>query len=389
MKILSMSVAVVLLLGACTGAQADEAQLGFGGDLYVAGQDIAIATPVQRDAFAAGNHVALTAPVSGDAHLAGFDVDVSSGIGGDLYAAGFSVNVTGAVGGDVTAAGQNVTLRAPAPIAGNVRLAGGNVVIGSTVGSALVTARSATLDAAVTGDFSFYGESLAFGPGARVDGKLEIRAPKQIEVPASVAPAERVAFELREAPDYMSAAGQTAGTVVNRFWPVLWSIVAWWLVLLVVGAALIALMPRAVSALTVASEKRPFRNLGLGLLTFASVLGLVPVVAMTIIGILLLPFVLVFVVVACSLAYLIGAFLIGIRIASAFVAVDTNLNRLGVLAIALIVAAAIGMIPIVGWLTTLGIVLFGFGSAAVVIMVRWTSRDAARLGAAPPPSAGA
>jgi hypothetical protein len=113
------------------------------------------------------------------------------------------------------------------------------------------------------------------------------------------------------------------------------------------------------------------------------------VVAMTIIGILLLPFVLVFVIVACSLAYLIGAFLIGIRIASAFVAVDTNLNRLGVLAIALIVAAAIGMIPIVGWLTTLGIVLFGFGSAAVVIMVRWTSRDAARLGAAPPPSVGA
>jgi hypothetical protein len=289
----------------------------------------------------------------------------------------------------VTAAGHDVTLKSTAPISGNVRLAGSSVLVGTSIGgSALVTAQSATLDAPITGDFSFYGENLTFGPGARVDGKLEIRAPKQIEVPASVASADRVLFELRAAPDYMSAAGETAGTVVSRFWPVFWTIAAWWLVLLVVGAALIALMPRTINGLQLASEKRPFRNLGLGILAFASVLGLVPVVAMTIIGILLLPFVLVFVVLACSLAYLAGTFFIGLRIASAFVTIDTNLKRLVVLAIALIAAAAIGVIPFLGWLATLGILLFGFGSTAVVVMVRWTSSDAARLGAAPLPTAG-
>jgi cytoskeletal protein CcmA (bactofilin family) len=363
-----------------SSVQADEASLTFGGDQFAAGQVTSIGAPVQHDAFAMGSDVTLSAPVSGDAHLAGYDVDVDADVSGDIYAAGFTVNVTGAVGGDLTAAGNTVIVRSGTAVTGNVRLAGATVVLGTPVGgSALVTAQSLTLDVPVSGDFSFYGETLTFGPGARVDGVLEIRAPKEIAVPASVASADRVRFELLDSPDYVSEAGKTAGSVVGRFWPVFWTIAAWWLFLFLVGASLIALAPRAVSALQVASEKRPFRNLGLGMLAFAAVLGLVPVVAMTIIGILLLPFLLVFAVMACSLAYLVGAFLIGLRIATAFVTVDTNLKRLGVLAVSLIAAALIGMIPVVGWLVTLGVLLFGFGAAAIVTMVRWSARDADRL----------
>ena len=350
------TLAQLLIFGALLGipaAQADEAALTFGGDQFNAGQVTSIAAPVQHDAFAMGSDVTLSAPVSGDAHLAGYDVDVEADVSGDIYAAGFSVNVTSAVGGDLTAMGNTVTVRSATAVTGNVRLAGATVVLSTPVGgSALVTAQSLTLDVPVSGDFSFYGENLTFGPGARVDGVLEIRAPKEIAVPASVASADRVRFELLDSPDYVSEAGKTAGTVVGRFWPVFWTIAAWWLLLFLVGAGLIALLPRAVAALQVASEKRPFRNLGLGILTFAAVLGLVPVVAMTIIGILLLPFVLIFAVIACSLAYLAGAFLIGLRIGSAFVTVDTNLKRLGVLAVSLIAAALVGIIPFDGWLIT-------------------------------------
>ena len=371
--------AIGVLLG-ISSAQADEASLTFGGDRFAAGQVTLIGAPVQHDAFAMGSDVTLSAPVSGDAHLAGYDVDVDADVSGDIYAAGFTVNVTAAVGGDLTAAGNTVTVRSGTAVTGNVRLAGATVVLGTPVGgSALVTAQSLTLDVPVSGDFSFYGEKLIFGPGARVDGVIEIRAPKEIAVPTSVASADRVRFELLDSPDYVSEAGKTAGNVVGRFWPIFWTIAAWWLLLILEGAALIALAPRAVSALQVASEKRPFRNLGLGMLAFAAVLGLVPVVALTIIGILLLPFVLIFALIACSLAYLAGAFLIGLRITSAFVTVDTNLKRLGVLAVSLIAAALVGMIPVVGWLVTLGVLIFGFGSAAVVTMVRWSARDADRL----------
>jgi len=383
MKTLSGLLIAMLLVGPVAPAGADEARLTFGGDHYAAGQTTSIATPVDRDAFIIGSDVTLAGPVAGDAHIAGFDVNSGATIAGDLYAAGFSVSVAGGVGGDVTAAGNSVTLRSAAPVGGNVRLAGAHLTIATPVGgSALVTGQSLTLDAAISGDFSFFGETLTFGPGARVDGTLAIRAPSQIAVPASVAPAERVRFELLVAPDYVSEAGRTAGNVANRFWPVFWSVVGWWLLLALAGAALIALLPRTTRALETVSERHPFRNLGLGILSFAAVLGLVPVVALTVIGLLLLPFVLIFVVLACSLAYVTGAFLIGLRIARGFLTIDSNVKRLGVMVVALITAGLLGMIPFAGWLLSLTIAIFGFGTATVLLMTRWTPRDAGSTGTA-------
>jgi cytoskeletal protein CcmA (bactofilin family) len=380
MKTLLPALAVGLLAASCPIAWADEAKLAFGGDQFAAGQVTSIATPVQHDAFAIGNDVTLSGAVSGDAHLAGYDVDVDADVSGDVYAAGFSVSVTGAVGSDLTAAANTITVKETAPVSGNVRLAGATVTLGAPVaGSALVTAQTFTLDAVVSGDFSFYGENLVFGPGARVDGTVEIRAPKEVAVPGTVASADRVRFELLDSPDYVSEAGKAAGSVFGRFWPVFWTVAAWWLVLVLVGAGLIALLPKSVGALQAAAERRPFRNLGLGLLAFAAVLGLVPVMAMTVVGILLLPFVVIFAVVACSLAFVGGAFLIGVRIASAFIGVDTNLKRLGVLAISLVAAALLGMTPFLGWFITLLILIFGFGAATVAVIGHWAARDARRL----------
>ena len=335
MKTYSRVLVLTLLLGTLSAAGAEESRLAIGGDQFTAGQIAAISAPVAHDAFAIGGDVTLGMPVAGDAHLAGYDVDVTADIAGDLYVGGFSVNITAGVGGDLSAVGNTITLRSSSPVSGNARLAGSAVILATPVtGAALVTAQSLTLDAAIAGDFSFYGENLTFGPNARVDGTLDIRAPKQTAVPASVAAADRVRFELLDSPDYVSEAGKTAGTFVGRLWPVFWTVAAWWLLLFVAGAGLIALLPGAVTAMQQTSQTRPFRSFGLGILALAAVLGLVPVAALTIIGLVLLPFVAIFVFLACSLAYLTGTFLIGLRIAGAFVTIDTNLRQLGVLALA-------------------------------------------------------
>jgi hypothetical protein len=387
MKNLASLLVLAVVSGASTAGYCDEALLTFGGDQFSAGQVTTIAAAVEHDAFALGNDVTLSGTVAGDAHLAGYDVDVSGAVVGDLYAAGFSVNATASVGGDLNAAANVVTITSTASVGGNARLAAATVTLAAPVsGAALITAKSLTLNAPVSGDFSFYGENLTFGPNARVDGQLHIRAPREIAVPSSVAAADRVQFQLLEEPDYVGEAGKSATGVVARFWPVFWTMAAWWLLLVLVGAAFIALLPRAVTAMQVASERHPFRKLGLGFLAFAAVLGLVPALALTVVGILLIPFILIFVVVACSLAYLAGAFFIGMRIASAFVATDTNLKRLGVLAVALIAAALGGMIPVVGWLITLVVVIFGFGTATTVTMVRWSRPEVASLGSSAQPA---
>jgi cytoskeletal protein CcmA (bactofilin family) len=389
MKSLLLLVLAGALALTASSAGAQDAKLEFGGDLYAAGQNAATQSPVQRDAFIAGNDVTLNAPVSGDAHLAGFDVNANAPISGDIYAFGFSVDVTGEVGGDVTAAGNNVTLRSTSAVAGNARLAGQNVTIATPIeGSVLISAQTLTLDAPITGDLNFFGENIAFAPGARVDGKVSIQAPKEIAVPVSVAAADRVSFVQFAPPDYMSEAGRSAAeTVVTRFWPGVWFALSGWLVLVIIGAALIALIPRGVARMQVVSEARPFRKLGLGILAFASLLGLVPVFALTLVGIIALPVVFVVVGIGCLLGYLAGVYFAGLRVSNAFTRVDTNLKRIVLLAVALPAAGLVGMIPVLGWLVTLTLLVFGLGVIAAVLMVRWSSNDAERLQPLSPASA--
>lgn len=364
-------------------ALAQDGRLSFGGDQFTAGQSAQIDAPVARDVFAAGYDVTVRAPVSGDAHLAGFNVAQSADVAGDLYAAGFSVSLTGKVGGDITAMGNTVSVTSLQPIAGNVRIAGQTVTVSSEIGgSALITAQTATLGSPVKGDLSFVGENLAFGPGARVDGTVTIHAPREIAVPVSVAAADRVKFEQLVAPDYASEAGKTAEHAVRGIWPAVWGTGLWWLLLLVIGVVVITLLPRLTQSLQSTGATRPLRRVGLGLVTFAAVVGLVPVLVLTILGIFLVPFALVFVVLACALAYLAGIYLLGVRIARALTSVDTNLKRVGVLAVSIVVMGLLGMIPVIGWLLTLVVLCFGFGAIAAVIMARLSSPDRPAIAAA-------
>jgi hypothetical protein len=348
---------------------AQDASLSFGGDQYTAGQHATIAAPVANDAFLAGYNVTFTAPVAGDAHVAGFDVKATSDIAGNFYAMGYAVAVLGSVGGDLTAAANTVTVGTTSPISGNVRLAGATVTVSSPVtGSALISAQTLTLDAPITGDLNFIGENLVFAPGALVTGKVLIQAPKEIAVPVTVASPDRVTYQVLSSPDYMSEAGKTAENVVRGFWPAFWAAAVWWLALLLIGAVFIAFMPRGVAAIETVASGRLWRNLGIGILAFAAALGLVPVVALTVVGIVLLPIVLVFVVAACSLALLAGAYALGMMLVRRFVAVETNLRRVMVLAATLVVTALIGMIPILGWIVTLTVLIFGFGVLATWIV---------------------
>ena len=364
-------------------ALAQDGRLTFGGDQFTAGQSAQIDAAVARDVFAAGYDVVVRAPVSGDAHLAGFNVTQSADVAGDLYAAGFSISVTGKVGGDVTAMGNTVSVASSQPVAGNLRVAGQTVTASSEIGgAALITAQTATLASAVKGDLSFVGENLAFGPGARVDGTVTIRAPRQIAVPVSVAAADRVKFEQLVAPDYASEAGKTAEHAVRSIWPAVWGIGLWWLLLLVAGVVVITLLPQLTQSLQSTGATRPFRRIGAGLVTFAAVVGLVPVLVLTIFGIFLVPFALVFVVLACALAHLTGTYLLGVRIARALTSVDSNLKRVGVLAASIVVMGLLGMIPVIGWLLTLVVLCFGFGAIAAVIMGRLAASDRPAIAAA-------
>jgi len=385
MRVLSALVVVAALLP--TASLADQVDLTFGGDTYAAGQNTTINEPVARDAFAAGYNVSLSAPVTGSAHVAGYNVNVKAPVGADLYAAGFAVTVTGAVARDITAMGNTVVVNSTVPVPGNARLAGASLVVDSPIaGSLLASAATLTINAPISGDFSFYGETISFGPNARVDGKVSIQAPKEIAVPATVASADRVTFQQITTPDYTGEAGKVAETFVRGIWFAVWATIIWWLLLFVVGAAFISLAPRLVADLSAISAVRPFRRIGVGTLALASTLGLVMVTAMTIIGLIVLPVVLLYVIVACSLAYLAGVYFIGARIWQGIRPIETNMQRVLVLAVSLVLGGLVTMIPVLGWPVTLLFLAFGFGLVAVRVIASWGKSDAIELDKASPAS---
>jgi hypothetical protein len=355
-------IAVLICLVTLGATQAQEAVFTLGGDSYAAGQSSAIGKAVPHDAFVAGFDTNLGGTVGGDAHIAGFNVNADQPVEGDLYAAGFSVTVNKPVGADVTAFGSSVSVQTGATIMGNARLSGASVTLSAPVaGTALVSAETLHLNAAVQGDFEFFGNKITFGPEARIGGLVRIHAPAAIDVPGSVAAADKVSFEVLETTDYAGQAGKTAEHVVRGVWPAVWAVAIWWLALIVIGALVIALLPRATAALEDRANSRPMRTLGLGLLGFAAALGMVPVAAITILGIILLPFVAVGAFIACVLAYLAGVYLLAVRAGRAFARIDTTLKRLIALAAGVVLAGLVGMLPFLGWLISLLLLIFGFG----------------------------
>jgi len=375
MRQLILGLSLALAVAGVAPLQAEERHFAFGGDQYVAGQVASFSGEVARDAFAAGYDVTAQA-VSGDAHLAGYNITTQGAIAGNLYAAGSTLTVMAPVGGDVTAIAQTLAVREGGTVAGNLRAAAALVTLAAPVsGSVLVSAQTLKLEGTITGDLSFFGDTLSFGPDARVSGQLLIQAPRQIEVPASVASPDRVTYTALVVPDYATEAGKTAEHVVRSVWPAVWATGLWWVLLMVVGLLFITLANRFVLAMERAATRRPLRNFGLGILAFATLLGLVPVLGLTVAGLVALPFVLMFVAICWALAYVAGTYLVALRVGAALVPIDNNLKRLGVLIAGILVAGLIGMVPILGWLTMLVLTGFGFGAFALLTMLRWSARD--------------
>lgn len=368
-----------LILAVTLGGAAHAESLTLGGDLFAAGATATRASGGTRDVFAAGNAVGLGAAVTRDAHLAGFSVDVDRAVGGDLYAAGGSVRIAGPVQDDLSAAGFSVRTEPGATVGGNARLAGGSVLVAGPVSGALmVSGGEITLAASVGGDVVAAGSTLVFETGATIAGDLTYYAPAPVDVPASVVPADRVHFIRHDGP--------TAGDFAKKWqeeWPArgFVSVVAGALALLgfflVIGIFFLTVLPDRVEALRARIIARPGLALLMGVLGLSVLFGLVPVTAMTIIGLPFLPFVILAIIVYWTLGYLLGAYAVAMRVLDAFrrAAGEPGLAwRLGALIVGICFIALLNFVPFLGWLANLALVLLGIGAMASAMASQFLPR---------------
>ncbi|CTQ50358.1 hypothetical protein [Jannaschia donghaensis] len=362
--------AIVLSLALLIGTGpvgAERRDVEFGGDRLVTGGQLEETTAAARDVLISGARIVLRGDVGDDLLAAAFDVDVEAATGGDLTAAGARVRLDGRAGGDATLTGFIVTLDDDAVVEGNARLFAATATQRGVVeGSLLLVAGDARLEGVVGGDLRVVAETLTFGPDARVEGRLTLALPQDVVVPADVAPAGRVSYEYVDGvgwrdydelawegvPDPPSAAAIGGGFLLGLAF------------LLITGGTLLALMPQRVASMRRLALARPGITVLIGALGFATLVGSIPVAAMTVVGLPLVPLAILFVVLGWLLGYLLGAYVVAMGIARALGLGDLPSipARLGVLAGAITVAAILNFIPFLGWILNVALVFLGVGA---------------------------
>jgi hypothetical protein len=257
---------------------------------------------------------------------------------------------------------------------------GGSVVIeGPVAGALLATGGEVVIDAEVAGDVRVAAGDLRFGPRARIGGRLDYAGPEAVAIPATVIDPARVTFT--EAP-HMERMAEASREWGGREYPELPGAgAAFGFLVITIGffvvlaAVALALAPDRVEAMRREALARPGVALLGGVVGLATVFGLVPVAAMTIVGIPLLPVVLLAALILWTLGYAFGVYVVALRVWTMMGGAEPAMvGRLGIFAAGLLVVALLNVVPFAGWALNFTLVLFGIGALAVPVYRRLFTR---------------
>lgn len=348
-----------------------------GGDTLVAEPTVSRTFAAERNVFAVGRIIAAKGSAQGDMHLVGFDVDQGTTVGGDLLAIGVSVTLEAPIAGDATATGFNVRNTVNVPIGGNAFLIGNTVTIDGPVSGALTGfGQNVVLNAEIDGDAWLVGEEISFGPDAVIKGQLIYSAEEPISVPERVISTDRVRFEKLHPPQIASRIREGWKNAEYPVLPAFMSIFAAFLVSLAFFIALAAIfqtfLPKPLNRMHAAIQARPGREFLLGVIGLSMLFGMVPIIALTVFGLPLVPIVLLAIVAVWTLGYALGAYAVAQRFLLAFGGKDdpTNLVRLVAFTGVLIVVAVLNFIPFLGWIANYTLVLLGIGAMTGTVFNR-------------------
>ncbi len=359
-------------------ALAEQVSRNHGGDTYLAGEAITETLSATGDVFAAGSVVTTSGSASGDTHVAGYDVDIRTRTGGNVYAAGSSVTIDAPVGEDITAAGFSVRSSPDAVTQGNVRFFGRTLTIEGPVAGALSAFGGIVhLNAPVSGDAWIVAETLTFGPEARIDGTLTLTADDDQSIPERVIAADRITREQWDSREAWREFDRSWDSVEMPWVPVWLSLFSAFLIsaifLLLLAAIFLTFMSERVEKMRKRVTRQPLQTFLLGVIGLSALFGMVPVTALTVIGLPFVPFALLLIIVAWTLGYLLAAYAIARRVWVAFDGSDdpSLLMKLVIIALAIVAVAILNFIPFVGWVVNYTLVLLGIGAMTAGTLSVW------------------
>lgn len=239
-------------------------------------------------------------------------------------------------------------------------------------GYALLTGEHLELNAAITGDAVIAARRVDFGEAARIDGAVTVWTddPDDFEIPARVAAADRVT--IREFDDYE---GGGLGDMIDprpSVWTLLGSFVGGVLVVAVVAALALALIPDRVRAWRKLALARPGRALLSGFLVTSALVGSGFVLALTLVGILLIPPILLMTGLVLFAGYVLGVYVLGAGVWQGVgrVVPEHFPGRMGIAALGAVLTGIAALVPVLGWFFVLALTLWGVGALVAAMMPR-------------------
>lgn len=359
---------ILLLVFALPAMAQDEGNWRFGGDAYMAGRNVVLSGEAVQDLFIAGDKVRAEADVDGSAHMAGRYVALQSRVGQNFYGAGMEVEVAGTVAGNVSIMGDSLSVSEP--VSGNLRAMGSNVDIAAPVaGSAILGGDHVALDGVIGGDLALATNDIVWGDGAQVLGDVHVYSdtPDAIAVPERVASADRVILHEAAAFDHDGAMGSMERP---SFLQQLRGWLGGVLVVGVLATLFAAIAPDYLANLRQRALARPVKSGVIGFVGLSALVGSVVFLAMTGIGIVLIPISILAAILLGIAGYVIGAYLLGVwavRMSGRPVPASTG-ERAVAAFVGAAIGALIGLIPWIGWLAVMAIFLVGAGGLVARIL---------------------
>lgn len=308
------------------------------GDYFFAGSDLRFEGYAQSDVYAFCRSVDLSGQTGDDFYAFCQSVTSRGNVGGNLFTAGEKVEIEGVIHGDVFAAGGAVIIRPGAVIEGTVHAGTGYFELGENSiikGDLKVGARSATLAGKVNGGSTLHLEKINFAKTFSSSDTVDLTLREELEESIPNAPANlKITIEPRK---HFFQKG-------FFFWMLISAII--------IGLIIIALFPELPARFEEVSSTQWAQNLGYGALFFL----VTPVVTILAIAILPAAFIL-------GGLYAIMLYMSVIFSAIAFgeILLKGNLNVYLRLSIALLIIYLLVEMPIVGFLISLLLIIFGMG----------------------------
>lgn len=376
-------------------------------DLFVTGDDVSVRAEVRGDVVAMAEDLSIVSTVSGDVIAMAGHIRLDSAVSGEVFAVAGGIAAEGDAAQGVTLFGGSVTwtgqARGPVLIAGGriltggktvgpVKLLGGKIyqgaivegdllaaagkvkfletsailgkawvtgglvaIDGVVVGELRVAAHDVRISGRIEGDVYIDGVNIEIEDSAVITGKLNYRSEHQAEIDPSATIAGDVNFVRSEMPQKITgfafaAAGLTALATVGG--------------LLLLGAILLLLSPRLITASARSVRAATWPSLGVGVAALIGTPVLAAMLVSIVIGIPLAIFLIALYVLAMLSGILTAATALG-RAILRREAGESFWRVFGHLALGLLILAVVAMIPILGALLVLVGLTLGMGAILV------------------------